>query len=480
MISLREKLQSGDSLLTMLFLAAAVVGGAVALSPSLTVIITLSLVGVIVSGLIVVLRPLWILYGLVFFLPLISGVERGKLVPMLRPNEPLLLITMVMFILSPKKIKRNIESIRIGLVIMLYLLFGSVVPLLVYFLRGGAVDYSSLMPFLAPWQYLVLYSLIIAFDVTAAQARRCLQLLTLAGVIIALVAILQMMRVKVVTSILATYYYSGHLMRVEKWGYPRTTSLLANWHGTGIFLSFSVLVLLAYHVGGSRLFRSWIAGPFLVLLIAGMITTTSITSLVVLILGVIVILLASKGGAKRLLFFIPVLLLMTSFVFSDQISAQLDKQFANRHSFAPKTITYRIENWHEKFLPIIENYWLFGYGPKSPEDLVGVPSEDSQFVYMLLKGGILYVIAFLLFMISATRRLWYFYRHATSPQVRALFLAAVTLFVTIIPACFLQAYMTYSGVAEYLWILLGLSVAVQGKQISANRGAVIGRQRQFL
>ena len=472
MISLGEKLQSGRFLLTMLFLAASMVGGVVALSPSLTVIIALSLVGVIVSGLIIVLRPLWILYGLVLLLPLISGVERGKLLPMLRPNEPLLLIAMVMFILSPKKIKRNMEFTRIGLVIVPYLLFGSVVPLLVYFLRGGAIDYSNLMPFLAPWQYFMLYCLIVALGVTVSQARRCLQLLTLAGVIIALVAILQMMRVKVVTSVLTTYYYSGHLMRVEKWGYPRTTSLLANWHGTGVFLSFSALVLLTYHIAGSKLFRSWIAGLFLMLLIAGMITTTSITSLVVLGLGMIIILLVSKRiKAKWLLLFVPLILLIASFIFSDQISAQLEKQFADPHSLVPRSITYRIGNWRDEFAPIVKKYWLFGYGAKLPEDFVSVPSEDSQFVYMLLKGGILYVVAFLLFITLVIHRLWVFYRRATTPKAGALFLTAATLFVVIVPACFLQAYMTYSGVAEYLWILLGLSIAVQNKRVSASKSA---------
>lgn len=456
------------------FLLIALVAGVLAaISPLGVVVVGLFAIVVVLNGLILIFRPNWIVYGTIFLIPLISGVERGRLLPGLRPNEPLLLIIVGMFILSTKKVKKR-KLTQVDLAIGVYLFFGSILPLLTYLLRTSTIDLANLMPLLAPWQYVLLYWLIVACDFTLAQARRCLQLLTLAGAIIAVIAILQMIEVEPVISFLRNYYYSGHLMRVEEWGYPRTTSLLANWHGTGVYLSFSALAVLAYHLSGSKLFPGWLSGLFVLLLITGMITTTSITSIVIFGLGTLLILLINKKAKARwLLLLIPLIILTASFLFRNQISAQLDKQFRGRGSIIPKSIIYRIDNWREEFLPIVREYWLFGYGAELPETLVGVPSEDSQFIYMLLKGGVFYVMAFLVFIGVVIRRLSHFYKSATLPLARDLFLTAITLFVVIVPACFLQAYMTYSGVAEYLWILLGLSISVRSRRIPAGGIATV-------
>jgi len=299
--------------------------------------------------------------------------------------------------------------------------------------------------------------------------RGLLQSLVLSGVILAVISLLQAANVEAIRHLLHTYYPSPHLDLIQRVGYRRTTSLLGNWHGAGVYYAFSLLSLAVAWSQGRRLFPLGVQVSIIALLTLALITTNSFTAIGVLLFGLLITMyeigaLKSRSVWKAILLIITMLGLST-LVFSSWFLKQVAFQFsdyaygyghvAHPGSWLPRTVVNRLISWQGQLWSVIRETWLLGYGPSLPN--VGVQSDDSQFVYMVLKGGILYVFAFWVLVITILHTSHSRFRRApVGTWSRPVTLLAFVLVAAILPACFLQAYMNYSGVAEYLWIVVGL------------------------
>jgi len=415
-------------------------------------------------------RSLWLL---IFLTPLTSGLPRRGAIPV-RANEVLLIAFAVAIGLALWR-RRRLLAIDKSLeyAILLFLFFASVVPLVVHFVRDQPIS-AEIMPYVAPWQYYILYKLVANLRLSEKWMRRLLQASILAGVVLALVSLLQAANVEAVWHLLRTYYPSIHLDKIQGVGYQRTTSLLGNWHGAGVYYAFNLLSMVVAWSQGKRLFPLGMQLGFVVLLALALVTTNSFTAIAVLAFGLFITTykvgwLKSRRVWVAISLIIPILGI-SALVFSSRLLKQASFQFgdygyaygymAHPGSWLPRTVVNRFIDWQEKLWPVIRETWLWGYGPTLPD--VGVQSDDSQFIYMLLKGGIFYVLAFWVLVMTILRVSQRRFEQAPAGTwSRTIALLSLVLMAVLLPACLLQAYMNYSGVAEHLWMVVGLMSGVR-------------------
>jgi len=447
---------------TLLGIAAAalLVGGLVAVAPLAGVLVA----ALAVAGLLLFL-PDYALWFLVLLTPLTSGVRR---IGPLRPNELLLLgCAAVIAVALVRRGRLSIDR-RLDPAILFFLCFASVVPLAAYIARGGPIS-TAIAPYIAPWQYYIMFRLTAGLVRSDRWARRLLQALLLAGAVLAVVSVLQALRVGPVPRLLATYTPSAHLDLIERIGYRRTTSLLGNWHGAGVYYAFCLTTLAAGWALGRRLFPPLVALGLAGLLALALLSTNSFTAAAVAAGGVAVVAFCSGRLRSRRLWAglaaLGAVAAVAGFVLRDYIGEQIAFQFSDfaygygyverAIPFLPRTVANRMLSWYDQFGPVIRANWLFGYGPELPD--VGAQSDDSQYIYALLKGGVLYLVAFLLLMVALLRCTWRRFRQAAPGSWDELVhLLGFTLLLVMQPAFFLQAYLTYSGVAEFLWVVIAL------------------------
>lgn len=416
------------------------------------------------------------IWALVLVIPLISGGQLGAF----RPNEPLLLAAFLMIapllLIRPGAIfDRALEA-----PIALFLIVGSLLPTAVYIARGNALS-TDIAPYVAPWQYYLLYRLITGTVTSGNHVPNVLRCLVGAGSILAVVSLLQWLELPAVVSFLETATPSQHLELIREVGYARTTSLLGNWHGAGVYYAFCLLTLGTSWLLRKQLFDPVTTAGLAILLLAALLTTNSFTAFAVTGLGLLIasvlsgrlwsgrLIVAGAAGGVALGFGVLVLWseLVQQFAFQFGSSAYGYGIVARSISFLPRTVGNRILMWQTEFGPTISETWPLGYGPSMAE--FQAASDDSQYIYMLLKGGVPYVLGFLVLMGTLAWISWRRFRSAEDrswPQV--VFLLALTLILVMQPAFFLQAYLTYSGVSEYLWVVIGLG---SGISLGAQRAA---------
>ena len=137
---------------------AAILGLCAAIEPLFTIV---ALVG---GGLFVgvLLRPAWAAYLLIAVTPLVVGMDRGTVLPLIRPSEAVLLLVAV-----PLTIRLVVERIagrrrsmrfhQIDKAIGVLALTGSLVPLLMMLAKGQPVATDDLLYSLVLWKYAALY-----------------------------------------------------------------------------------------------------------------------------------------------------------------------------------------------------------------------------------------------------------------------------------------------------------------------------------
>jgi hypothetical protein len=186
----------------------AVVGGvlAVAAGPLLVfaVIGVLALIGLFAAA---AYRPVFATYAYLGTLPLIAGIDRGTLIPLVRPNEALLVVLLAGALLGGylrwcrgDRVALQLHQLEIP--VGVFLLMSTVWPLLSLMLRGQTPATSDLAAVLPVCKLIAIY-LLVRFSVTTeAQLVRCFRLIIWPGAVVAVIAILQTLHVGPVVSML--------------------------------------------------------------------------------------------------------------------------------------------------------------------------------------------------------------------------------------------------------------------------------------
>lgn len=414
-------------------------------------------------------RPVLIVYGLTLALPLTDGLARGSVVPFLRVGQALLVVGFLLFLLARSSRQGKSRLTTIDLAFILFILAGSVFPSLALYYRGESLDLtgtdsvyglSPLQFFLGPVQYYLLYRIVVSTISSKSQIRTVLRLSFVASIIVSVLGILQKLGVGSVRTFLNTYYPPVSLDNTTADVNQRITSTMAHFSSLAAYLSFTIILALVCYTAQKQLKISPLLLAVTILLDSiALILTGTLAAWIGLAVGAAMIFILIRRVPK-LVFFILVGVVLAVIIFQPFISGRLDEQLGAgaAQGLVPQSLALRIKLWTEIFFPAIGQHLFFGAGP-TPAALNSWSTEDSEYLLLLLRGGLLYFFSYLLLIGVAIVACWRQIKSRSDNASRYVAIAALAILVAISVMNISAEYFTYAGGAQTLWMLVAIVVS---------------------
>ncbi|MDQ2881023.1 MAG: hypothetical protein M3Y48_07150 [Actinomycetota bacterium] len=443
----------------------AVVGGilAVAAGPllALAAIGVLVLVGLFAA---VVHRPVFATYAYLGTLPIIAGINRGNLIPLLRPNEALLVVLLVGALVGGylrwcrgERVALQLNQLDIPLGV--FLLLSTAWPLLSMILRGHAPLTSDLAAVLPVGKLVAIY-LLVRFTVsTEGQLVRCFRLILWPGAVVAVIAILQTLHFGPVVSILqAVWTPDSNAAALAE----RGTTTLGSPLATGDYLVICLTLVICCGMRGLLERRERLALGFV--LGAGVLATGQFSTWIsAVVAGGFILWRFStlRRGSLRLLWLVPVVLAVGA-------PALIGRLQGFGEFGVPSSWIGRWNNLSTFYLPRFGFInVLLGVSPNSvlpaPERWRDVIYLESGYLDLLWIGGIPLLAAFGWLSVVVLRRTGKLMAQSEGPsdgQPAALSAAASALWVSwwfLIVLTILDPHLTYRGSGDLLFVLMGMT-----------------------
>jgi O-antigen ligase len=438
----------------------AIIGLLLLVSPLLALAFVLMIVVLVATF----IKPVFLCYLTVIAVALTSGMERGKPIPYLRMNEAVLLLSaaIAFVIITTRENRYPIKFHGLEIAILVLILGTTIIPGAYYLVRGSNLTIDDAIVLLAPLQYLVLFWQFAYLPSSNLERLGIVKYMLFCGVIVAIVGLLQAAKVSLVTELLNNWYASPHEQAVAN-NANRITSLLGAWNTLGIFMMVNLIIIWAFGVNRPN-DLGW---PFILagggLCVACLILSGSFAGLLGLFGGIILITVLLKAFLSKrniLLFLIAiVVIIITVVLFREKVLGRWNDQFGSG-SLVPQTLAYRIELWQAFYLPAIQKNIFWGINPTVPS-YYHWPYTESQFLSLLFSFGLIGFVSFLIWILVTLKSLLNrFYQHGDF--LRTITATAIAILFVLFSAGFTNAVFGYSGVVDYLWIILALITTDEG------------------
>lgn len=441
--------------------AAGTLGGALVLG-ALAAVSPLYVVALLVLAAITIVvwvRPAVAAVATIFLSPLVAGIDRGRLIPALRPNEAV--DVLMAGILTGRALVRmepghrlSLRLSRLEVALVLMAVCNSIVPIAFMVVRGRAFDGDDISYALVLWKYLAVYAVVRAAVHTDREIRWCLWASLFAAMGVAVVGILQALDLAGVRGMLSTYYapfgYTGALAQ------PRGGSTLALPAAAADVLILNMAIAVGLWWKDRR--HGLVLGCAMPLFVMGTLAAAEFSSaLGLLVAGFCV---AFALGRLDLLRFVPAALVPAGFVLWPVINHRI----VGFHSTAglPVSWTTRWLNLKTYFWPELFRGWnpVLGVRPAArvvvQQQGTGYVWIESGYTWLLWGGGVPLFAAFVMFVRDGTRTLWANCRPLTSYRAVAA-LAGFTGIVVCAVLMIFDPHLTYRGAADCLFALLALA-----------------------
>jgi O-antigen/teichoic acid export membrane protein len=443
----------------------AILAGLAVFNPLIGIASTLMLLLLVV----VLPRPVLIVYGLALILPLVGGLARGGVIPFLRVGQALLVLGCILFTLAAPSRQGKTRLTVIDLAFVIYFLTDSVLPVLALFLRGEHLDFSSanvftgvtpLQTLLGPLQYYALYRIVVACVSSEKQIKTILNLSFIASILVSLIGLLQKAGFGPVTSFLNAYYPTVDLGYTVSDLQLRITSTLDSYSGLAAYLAFTIILALAcYTIQKHLKFSPLLLGTTILFDSLALALTGTFAASVGLAIGALIVFVVMRRMPRVVIYALigmGLALIIFQPFFADRISGWLGVGGQE----ALPTYGYRIMLWEQIFLPAIFQHIWFGAGP-APAVSQLWPSEETQYFALLLRGGILDLLSYIVLMGVAIATCWRQIKRERANLSASLLVAVSTLAILVaINIMNVSAdYFSYVGGTQTLWILLAICVA---------------------
>lgn len=418
------------------------------------------LVGLLIGGVVLLTRPMLACYVLIVVIALTSAMPRGSIIPMLAPNELMLLATVAIVglqILVRRKEKPLAGAILFGSAILIFSTV--IVPILAFSIMGHSFSVITIFKMAAPIQYLLIFWAFSNMPRTDKERRSILQFMFLCASIVSLIGLLQAANVPFVTSFLSEWYPSAHTEKANSFGSGRITSVFAAWNVLGTFLMMNLLLLLAYNDDDEvpRHYKINMAISA-ILSLAALLGSGSYASVVGLLVGVFIVKIFDPRGMKQLvsMFFIAII---AGFILSPLMAERFAYQFERSESgWIPQTLEFRIEVWRDIYIPLVLDHPVWGVAPSMSN--LSWEHPESQYIMLAFQSGFIGVIGFFTWLGSLLLWLLTIIQGKLN-NMRAVAISVFAVLVVLTIMGVTNPVFTYSGVIDYMWILLGLIASKQ-------------------
>lgn len=406
-------------------------------------------------------RPVVLLCLYTLAVVLLSGMPRNLLIPLLVPNEPLLALTIglgTIIILMTNAGRQSREKIApiIIVAIVLYFVGTSLLPMLVYLMRGWRFSIAEMFNLLAPIQYLLLFWLYAQLPRNAEERLTVLHFMVFCSSIVSITGLLQAANFGPMLSILQQFYPSIHLSQAAESG--RITAILNSWNSLGNFLFINLVLILS--IAGLRRGFLWNLnlGVALLLNVACLLGSGSFASIGGLVLAVAITKYFDRRGLKLLMWLIGICIL-AAIILYPIISMRLEYQFGGPgNSGTPQTLAYRFYLWENIFLPALakDNGYVWGISPLLNSGIFTWAWTENQYLFLLIRSGLVSLIAHTAWVMMTLIWLRRLMKGGQEIQ-RVLAVVVFALLITLTIMGMTNEVFTNSGSMDYLWILMGLT-----------------------
>jgi hypothetical protein len=424
----------------------------------------------------VIWRPQLAAYTLIAVTPLVAGIDRGVAIPVLRPNEALLLLVAVALVVrilafAPTGSVRFPPVDRLTVSILLMAVATSVLPVAWMLLRHQQVQQDDILYALLPWKYLVLFLVTRMSVTTERQVRMCLWISMVSAAIVAVLAMCETLQILGVQGILSHYFT----------GYGASASATNLRGGSTLSLPIAVADLMTFNLAiavGCLHFRIGPRGPLLALgslFVAGVLAAGEFSGAIGLVLGVAVLAVVLRR-IKPLFGFLPIFGL-AALAMRPVIETRLSG--FQSASGLPASWSGRWFNLTNYFWPTLfsKGNFILGVRPAArvvvPSQVTGYVWIESGYTWLLWGGGIPLLASFFWFLwVNIRNGLRLVRERADSVAVAGL---AVVVGLSVVGVLMiLDPHLTYRGSADLLFSLIGLT-AVGGAARPSSRSAAPAR-----
>jgi hypothetical protein len=450
-----------------LFVALSLVGVGALLpfvAPKVVVLATLTLA----LGVGVAAHPPLATYLLVGITPLVAGIDRGRLLPVLRPAEALEVLIAVALVgrgLLLATDGRGFVFRRSSLdgPILALAVTSSLVPLIWMVARGMTPTQDDIFYGLMIWKYYGLFLIVRSSITSDRQVQTALKVSVAAASIVAIVGIFQALQLFGTPRLLSGLYSP----------YGNVDALANSRGGSTLALPIAAADLLLLNLGlvlaawpKLRGGRGVIAAGFAALFALGVVASGEFSALIGLILVVCAVAWVTKR-AGMLVRLIPALL--GALILLEPVIARRLEGFRSV-SGLPPSWQGRLFNLSNYFWPELFSRGNFILGVRPAARVAtstmatGYVWIESGYTWLLWAGGLPLIIAFFIFAVRALRLT------STIAGVNggAVSIAAASAFaglVMIIPLMLIDPHLTYRGSSDLLFALLAMCCAPVARQL---------------
>jgi hypothetical protein len=420
-----------------------------------------------VAFILTVLRyPIVLCYVMVAAITLLSGVPRGRIVPMLRLNELLLVLSVGMafvMVLVNRDLARNLKRSSFVTVALIVLLIGTVfVPVAYQYGAGRPASIDAIMDMTSPVKFFLLFLLFATIPRGPKDWRPLITWIVICAALVSVVGLLQAARVGPVLSLIGNWYASEHTAASLDSVDGRVTSLLGAWNSLGMLLMMALaLGWAALQVEDLRSYRLVIGGAsaisFLCLVASG-----SFAGLAGTVMSIAMIEMLTNPPArtiKRLLIASSVAVggvILALPVIGTVVLGRLEYQFGDGN-LLPSTFVYRFWIWEDVFWPSIVANPLLGTSLDIPAHFRWLYAE-SHYISLLFRFGLVGMLTHLLW--SGLMLAWLLRWVRNGDKLtRMMAAAAFATLVSLLIASLTNEVFLFTGCIDYLWILFAVVAA---------------------
>jgi hypothetical protein len=437
-----------------------------ALSGPLVLLPAGALLGLVGAGALVAAvaaRPALGAFILVASTPLLGGIERGRVIPMLRPSEALL--TLVVCGLGARGLRELLRDTRwdwrpnaVEWSLAAFVMTGSVVPLLMMAARGRQIGADDIYFATYLWKYATVYAVVRCAVRRERDVAICLGVSVAAAAVVGCIAILQSLNALGVPGLLSSYWTPSDGQ--ESLNSGRGTATLSSSFAVADLMVFNLAIVAALLArDGRRRALLVAAGGILVL---GTIGAGQFSGYIGLLVGAVTIGVVLRRLKRLVVIGIPSMALAGALLWPVIARRLVDLDPVNGLPISWVGPNGRWSNLTTFFWPELFHHWNWVTGVRvaarvpAPETWRQWVWIESGHTWLLWSGGVPFLIACFAFLFVGIRTVAPIARRRRGAGGAAAVGALAALWVNFFLLTF-DVHMTLRGSADLAFTLLALS-----------------------